>query len=295
MGSQKVAFVTGASRGIGRAIALDLARHGFDIAAAARSVDQSVVGWAGTVEETCASVREFGQRGLPVKLDLTELDDVRRAVAAVMAEFGRIDVMVTSATNIDFSPNGTYLNEFVATGWEALERHIQVNITSSMLLLHLVLPIMYEQGSGIVMSVTQASAWLEFPELPMPGQGICGMAIPVTRGVTDRLAPALKREVAPHGVTVLTFDPGMTISNASERYTDTLKAGYLPEIAHSVLVPARAATYIATSSNPSVYNGTFVSALDLVREHGLLTEAEILPDWRLGVQEVTSVPPLVAG
>jgi len=294
MAGESVAFVTGASRGIGRAIALDLARHGFDIAAAARSVDQSVVGWAGTVEETCATAREFGRRGLPVKLDLTELDDVRRAVAAVMDEFGRIDVLVTSATNIDFSPDGTYLNEFVATSWEALERHIQVNITSSMLLLHLVLPIMYAQGSGIVMSVTQASAWLEFPELPMPGQGICGMAIPVTRGVTDRLAPALKREVAPHGVTVLTFDPGMTISNASERYGDTLKAGYMPEIAHSVLVPARAATYLATCPDPSVYNGAFVSALDLVREHGLLSEAEILPDWRLGVQEVTSVPPLFA-
>jgi hypothetical protein len=172
MGSRKVAFVTGASRGIGRAIALDLARHGFDIAAAARSVDKSVVDWAGTVEETCARVRDFGQRGLPVKLDLTELDDVRRAVTAVMSEFGRIDVVVTSATNIDFAPDGTYLNEFVATSWEALERHIKVNITSSMLLLHLVLPIMYEQGSGIVMSVTQASAWLDFPELPMPGQGL---------------------------------------------------------------------------------------------------------------------------
>ena len=120
MESQKVAFVTGASRGIGRAIALDLARHGFDIAAAARSVDQSVVGWAGTVEDTCVSVREFGQQGLAVKLDLTELDDVRRAVAAVMAEFGRIDVLVTSATNIDFSPDGTVIWSLPSTPPHAL-------------------------------------------------------------------------------------------------------------------------------------------------------------------------------
>ena len=162
MGESKVAFVTGASRGIGRAIALDLARHGFDVAAAARSVDHSVVDWAGTVGETCATVREFGQGALAVKLDMTELDDVRRAVEDVMTEFGRIDVLVTSATNIDFSPDGTYLNEFVATSWPALERHIQVNITSSMLLLHLVLPIMYAQCSGIVMSLTQAAQWLEF-------------------------------------------------------------------------------------------------------------------------------------
>ena len=97
----------------------------------------------------------------------------------------------------------------------------------------------------------------------------------------------------PAAVTILTFDPGMTISNASQRYADTLQAGYLPEMAHSVLVPARAATYVATCHNPAVYNGGWVTALDLVRNHGLLTEAEIFPDWRLGVQEVTTVPPLL--
>jgi NAD(P)-dependent dehydrogenase (short-subunit alcohol dehydrogenase family) len=237
-------------------------------------------------------VEEFGQRALAVKLDLNELDDVRRAVDTVMHEFGRIDVLVTSATNIDFSPDGTYLNEFVNTSWEALARHIQINITSSLLLLRLVLPIMLEQRSGIVMSVTQAAAWLDLPDLPMPGKGICGMAIPVTRGVTDRLAPALKREVAPHGVTLLTFDPGMTISNSSERYGDTRQAGYMPEIAHSVLVSARAATYIATCRNPQVFNGKCVDALDLVRTHGLLTEEEIFPDWQLGVQDVTAIPRL---
>jgi enoyl-[acyl-carrier protein] reductase III len=292
MADAKVALITGASRGIGQAIAFDLARHGFDVVPTARSLDRSVVAWGGTLEETAARVRELGHRALPVAMDLTRQDDVRAGVAAALDEFGRIDVLVTSATHIDFAPDGVYLNEFTNTSWESLERHIQINIVSTMLLLRLVLPVMYEQGQGIVMNVTQNASWISMPGLPLPGQGICGMAIPVTRGVTDRIAPALAREVAPHGVTVLTFDPGMTLSNDEERFADTMKAGYLPEIAHSVAVPARAATYIATCPNPAVFNGEFVIALDLVRSFGLLTEEQINPDWKLGIQDVTTLPPL---
>ncbi len=57
MAHGKVALVTGASRGIGKAIALDLARHGFDIVATARSLSASIPGWVGTLEETAARVR----------------------------------------------------------------------------------------------------------------------------------------------------------------------------------------------------------------------------------------------
>jgi 3-oxoacyl-[acyl-carrier protein] reductase len=292
MSDNKVAMITGASRGIGRAIALDLARHGFDIVPTARSISESVVGWGGTLEETAERVKGYGQSAYPIKMDLTREEDVRQGVEAALGYFGRIDVLVTNATNIDFAADGTYLNQFVDTSWEALKRHVDVNISSTLLLLRLVLPAMFDQGSGIVMNVTQNASWLSMPDLPMPGEGICGMAIPVTRGVTDRIAPALKREVGPHGVTILTFDPGMTLSNAEERYDDTLKAGYLPAGAHSVLVPARAASYIATCHNSSAFNGEFVIALDVVRSFGLMSESEILPDWRLGVQDVDSIPPL---
>ncbi len=292
MAEHRVAMITGASRGIGRAIALDLARHGFDIVPVARSLDKSVVSWDGTLEETADRVRHYGQTAYPVKIDLTNEGEVREGVQSALSHFGRLDVLVTSATNIDFSPDGTYLRQFVDTSWEALKRHVDVNIVSTLLLLRLLLPVMYEQRSGIVMNITQNASWLSMPELPMPGEGICGMAIPVTRGVTDRLAPALKREVAPHGVTILTLDPGMTLSNSSERYEDTMKAGYQPEGAHSILVPARAATYIATCRNPATFNGEFVMAADLVRTFGLLRPDEMFPDWKQGVKDVDSIPPL---
>src|SRR5579862_9398124 len=115
----KVALVTGASRGIGKAIALDLARHGFDIAPTARSLDASVVAWEGTLQETASRVRGYGRRALPLKMDLLDLDEVRSGFSRALDELGQIDVLVTSATNIDFRPGGTYLNLFVDTDWEA--------------------------------------------------------------------------------------------------------------------------------------------------------------------------------
>jgi len=285
-------MVTGASRGIGKAIALDLARHGFDIVPTARSLSASVVAWGGTLEETAERARGYGRRALPLAMDLLEQDQIQRGFARALDEFGHIDVLVTSATNIDFSPTGTYLNSFVDTDWEALERHARVNVISAMLLNHLAIRHMVGRKTGIVMNVTQNAAWLTAPDLPLPGRGICGMAIPVTRGVTDRLAPALKREIGAHGVTILTFDPGMTLSNDDSRFADTALAGYRPDLAHSVLVPARAATYIAMSHNPAAFNGEFVIALDVVRKFGLLTETEVFPDWKLGVQDVDNIPTL---
>jgi NAD(P)-dependent dehydrogenase (short-subunit alcohol dehydrogenase family) len=226
-------------------------------------------------------------------MDLLDEDQIRQGFAQALEAFGRIDLLVTSATNIDFSPAGTYLNCFVDTDWEAIERHARVNVLSALLLNHLALRHMVSRNAGIVMNVTQNAGWLTAPDLPLPGEGICGMAIPVTRGVTDRIAPALKREVGPHGVTILTFDPGMTLSNEESRFADTERAGYRPDLAHSVLVPARAAAHIATCHNPAAFNGEFVVALDLVRKFGLLTEAEIFPDWRLGVQDVEAMPPIL--
>jgi NAD(P)-dependent dehydrogenase (short-subunit alcohol dehydrogenase family) len=288
----RVALITGASRGIGRAIAIDLARHGFDVVATGRSLDASVESYGGTLRETADRVQEHGRRAVPIAIDLTDLDSVRAGAAQALDAVGRIDVLVTNATNIDFSPGGTYLHEFVDTRWDAFEQHLRVNCLATPLLIHLLLPGMIERGSGLIMNVTQNASWLGLDGLPLPGQGMCGAAIPISRGVTDRLAPALARELAPHGVTILTFDPGMTLSNDAVRFEQTMRAGYLPDAAHSVVVPARAAAYLATRPDPSIHNGQFVIALDLVREHGLLSEDEIMPAWQLGVQDVEQIPPL---
>src|SRR5437868_12100048 len=104
---RKVAFVTGASRGIGRACAIELARRGFDVVVSARTVSGAerlehsstvkrsvTTALPGTLEETAAAVRAAGAEALVVKLDLAERSDWSAAVGTAGDRFGRLDVLV---------------------------------------------------------------------------------------------------------------------------------------------------------------------------------------------------------
>jgi NAD(P)-dependent dehydrogenase (short-subunit alcohol dehydrogenase family) len=92
----KTALVTGAGRGIGRAIALVLAQAGADIAAVARSKDQ--------VEDTAREVRSLSRQALALSVDATRSDQVNAAVEKVMAEFNKVDILVNNAGALIMKP-----------------------------------------------------------------------------------------------------------------------------------------------------------------------------------------------
>jgi len=306
---QPVALVVGASRGIGRSTCLDLAAHGYDVAVASRTgVDGPPD--LGTVREVVSSIEARGRRGLGIALDAHEPDDMLRGVAQTLDEFGRIDVLVISANHIDFTPGGSYTSEFVNMRWDAIEAHIRLVGLGHLRLIHSVLPTMISQRSGLVVNITQnQKSTRRAPRLPMmlepplmerlteavyrhPGEGHGAAMVPIARGLTERIAPALYRELLPHNIAVVTLDPSMTLSNPDPAYfAEAERAGFDPSTAHSVAVPARAITYLATCHNPLVFSGQFILAEDLVRSFGLMTEDEIYcgPGH---FDEVASLPPL---
>src|SRR5262245_609737 len=98
MTSERVAFVTGASRGIGRACARHLAHAGFDVTVAARTLHEGEAGGGlpGSLDAVADDVRTAGQRALVCRLDLLDRESCREALSATLAEFGRIDVVVNS-------------------------------------------------------------------------------------------------------------------------------------------------------------------------------------------------------
>jgi NAD(P)-dependent dehydrogenase (short-subunit alcohol dehydrogenase family) len=236
---------------------------------------------------------------LPQRCDLGSLDDVEQTVARTLAELGRIDTLIITGNWVDPSPGGSYSSEFADMRWDSILGHVGTTVLGILRAIHLVLPVMAERRRGVIMTITQnrvaarreprlpmvleppLTEWLGDPEQPLPGTGQVGSMVPIARGVTDRIAPALMRETAQHGVAILTLDPSMTLSNAGMDQIEGIDAiGYRAELAHSVLVPARAATYLATCHNPMVFNGMFVVAEDLVRTFGLMTEDEIHPTGR---------------
>ena len=99
----QVAIVTGSSRGVGRAVALALAKEGCDIVVAAKT-DEAHARLPGTIHATAAEVRALGRRALPVKCNVREFDDVQRMMDQTLDEFGRVDILINNAGAIHWAP-----------------------------------------------------------------------------------------------------------------------------------------------------------------------------------------------
>ena len=128
----KNAFVTGASRGIGRAIALGLAEAGANIAAVARST--------GALEELAAEIGKLDRAALTLTCDVADADQINQAVADAHAEFGGLDIVVNCAGQIEHA--GPYL-DLTAEDWRRL---FQVNFESVLHVCRAVGPHLRDQG-----------------------------------------------------------------------------------------------------------------------------------------------------
>jgi len=131
----KVALITGGSSGIGQATALRLARHGVCIALAARNQD--------ALEKTKVEIETTGGRALALPTDVTASDQVRRAVEATVAHFGRLDILLCTA--------GLSLRAyFEGTTLETLERVMRVNFFGTLYATHYALPHVKETKGSLV-------------------------------------------------------------------------------------------------------------------------------------------------
>lgn len=261
----KVALMIGASRGMGKRMALELAEEGADIVVAARTErpDQSAV--SGTIAQTADEVRALGRRALPVKVDLAvgqEIEDMyRKAVDA----FGGIDILVHS---VQYMGPG-YLSAFLDTTVEQLEMQLKVNLISAMHATRLVAQQMISRGGGTIILISSAAGTIENPN--MPGEGSTGLGYPVTKAGLNRFVAAVAKELRPHNIAVIAVDPGFTLSeHVREGATDNEYRGWPLEWAHGVEVPARTVRHLCTSSNPMSYSGKVVVAADFVKEHDLV-------------------------
>ena len=99
----QVAIVTGSSRGVGRAVALALAREGCDIVVAAKT-DEPHARLPGTIHDTADAVRALGRKALPVRCNVREFDDVQRLLNSTLDEFGRADILINNAGAIHWAP-----------------------------------------------------------------------------------------------------------------------------------------------------------------------------------------------
>ncbi len=182
----KVAVVTGASRGIGRAIAVALAAAGADVVCTARSSEASPSKLPGTIDQTAREVEALGRRALAIPVNLAKDEEVEAMARRTLAELGRIDILVNNA---GISAPGSIL-DVPLKRWDLV---LNVNLRGAYLCIRAFLPTMMEQRSGCIINISSYASWV---------QGGWGLAYSVSKAALERLTTALAAEVRPYNIAV---------------------------------------------------------------------------------------------
>jgi NAD(P)-dependent dehydrogenase (short-subunit alcohol dehydrogenase family) len=166
-----VAIVTGASRGAGRGIAIALGAHGCTVYVTGRTLNPGDHNLGGTIAETAAAVTAAGGKGIAVKCDSANDDEVKALFEQVMAEQGRIDILVNNAAAIydELSMPGNFWEKPLKLG-----DLINVGVRSGYVASWLAAPIMVKQNRGLIV-FTSAPGAVHYTFGPAYGAHKCGM------------------------------------------------------------------------------------------------------------------------
>ena len=188
----KVAIVTGASRGIGRAIAEVFVREGAKVVICGRK------------QETLDAVaREIGPSVKAVACHIGKMDQIRNLVDSAVRQFGRIDIFVNNAaTNIAQGP-------CLEVDEGQFDKMVEVNLKSAFLLVKLVAPGMCERGSGSIINVASVAGLRPQPD---------GLLYSMTKAALIMMTQCYARELGPKGVRVNAIAPGLIQTVLSEYY-----------------------------------------------------------------------------
>lgn len=237
----RVCIVSGASRGIGKAIALGFAREGADVVIAARTEVQKDERLPGTIYTTAEQVRALGRRALPVKVDVSKEEDVARMVDATLKEFGRVDVMVHNAAV-------AFWRRLWETPTKLWDLVIAVNLRGAFLCARAVLPHMIEQRSGSIINISS-------PGAEIGGKIDGGMAYSASKAAIERLTNGLAEEVREYGIAVNCLKPAGFVDSEGARYWSPPNTDFSTWEPPDLMV--QATIFLATQTAAGVTGGIF--------------------------------------
>ncbi len=184
----KVAVITGAGRGIGRAIALGFAKEGANLAVASRTFEE--------IDETATIAHGLGVQAYPVKTDLANPSDIEALMAQVVKRYGRLDILVNNASIME---KGN-LEDISPERWN---RTFAVNLTGSFLCCKSAVPHMKKLGWGRIINISSIAAFTS------GGQGqTAGADYAASKAGQIALTRKLAAELGPYGITVNAIAPG---------------------------------------------------------------------------------------
>jgi 3-oxoacyl-[acyl-carrier protein] reductase len=241
----RVAIVTGAGRGIGRAIAIELASQGAQIVAVSRTLTE--------ISETVQLIQEKDGQAMAVKTNVADHEAVVELVDDVLKHHGRIDILVNNA-----GIQGP-IGPLVTNDWRAWQQNIQVNLFGTFNCCQGVLPTMINQRAGKIINLSGGGATAPRPNFS---------AYSASKAAIVRLTETLSEEVREHNIQVNAVAPGAVNTRMLE---EVLKVGDVAGVEHAAAVKrkrdggtslelaARLVTFLASDASTSL-TGKLIAA-----------------------------------
>ena len=280
MPPRRKAFVTGASRGIGKAIAIRLAQGGFDVAITARTMEEGerrehsstvkksdTTALPGSLASTADALRAAGAEVLVLPADLLDRGSLVTAATTLLERWGTVDLVVHNARFI--GPG--HMDLITDTPVEVLEKHVQGNAFAPLVLNRILLPAMLKQGGGTIIYITSGAAYNAPPA--KAGKGGWGLSYAMSKAAGHSIAGLLAVEYGDQGIRAFNVQPGAI---KTERIAQDM-AGFgfsaddgtwqPPEVIGEVVY------WLATSPEAGAYNGECVQGQELCHQR------KLLPGW----------------
>lgn len=191
--ANKVAIVTGSSRGIGKAIALAFAREGAQVVVAARTEQVKDPRLPGTIHDTLQAIRALGADAIAVKCDISVEEDVERLMQETLTAFGRVDILVNNAAILFPAP----ILQLPFKHWHIM---MKVNMNGMFLCTKAVLPHMVERKSGNILNITS-----NVPHMLAHG---AALGYGATKAAMNFLTQGLAVQLKAYNIAVNALNPG---------------------------------------------------------------------------------------
>lgn len=203
----KVAIVTGASRGIGKACALRLAKSGMDVVVNYNSSETEAM-------KVVDAIKEMGQEAIAIKANVSDRKEVGTLFREAFKHFGHIDVLVNNAGVVD----DAYL---LMLNMDSLDRSFDINVKGYFYCCQQAALKMFKQKSGKIVNVSSVSS-----KLALAGQSVYS----ATKGAVNSMTATLAKELAPYGIQVNAVAPGFIATEMIDAIPEEKKEQYLKDI-----------------------------------------------------------------
>jgi NAD(P)-dependent dehydrogenase (short-subunit alcohol dehydrogenase family) len=258
--ADRVAIVGGASRGIGKDIAVALAAEGAKVVVVARSEVAPDPRLPGTIHQTVQEIEAAGGQAIAVKADVSDEEQINSMVARALEAYGRIDILVNNAAVL--VPRG-----ILDLPTRHIDLHNKVNIKGPILCIRAVLPTMIEQQQGWIINVSSRAAVFPGPGPYKDVPSTRAFMYAATKAALERLTQALAIEYQDQGISFNVLSPIGRIRTPGNVFGMT-KPGETPEPFEEAIAMGKSAVFICAQP-PRTFTGNILFDEDVVRIHNL--------------------------